>query len=137
MLGSNVAVLHGPGFLGCHFKHTLGTRRKGNHLTDGHHPASGRDRTLNDFGQLLKIESHILHDRNGNTLALADKPEQQMLGTHIVVAKSHRLFTGKLHDFFNAIRKHSIHNCTNSKRERTTLYLEFIKMHNKAVNQAG
>lgn len=73
MLRSDVAVLHGPGFLGRHFQNSLSTRCKGNHLPNGHHPTRGGGRPFDILRQFLKIHAQIFHDGDGHTLAFADQ----------------------------------------------------------------
>jgi len=63
-------------------------------------------------GKVVKLNTHAAHDRDRDAVAFLDQSEQEVLSAYIIVPQADRLLTGNLHDFFNAIGKHSVHHST-------------------------
>ena len=55
-----------------------------------------------DLGQL---DVHVLEDARGDTLALADEAQQQVLGADVVVVEPLRLFLSERQDLARALRE--------------------------------
>src|SRR5207247_8703894 len=54
---------------------------------------------------LFQIDVEIGQNRRGNAFALADQPEQDVLGADVLVMQTRRLFARHLQNFPNAIRE--------------------------------
>ena len=54
---------------------------------------------------LVEVDAQALQHAGGDALALADQPEEQVLGTDVVVAQPPRLVDGKLDDPLGARRQ--------------------------------
>src|SRR5207245_7898629 len=64
--------------------------RRQAHFTD-HRTIAPTDDELDRGPHLGELDVHVLQDARCHTLALADEPEQQVLGTDVVVVEALRL----------------------------------------------
>ena len=68
-------------------------------------PIAAADDELDGRPDLGQLDVHVLEDARGDTLALADEAEEQMLRADVVVVEALRLVLGKRQDLARAIRE--------------------------------
>ena len=68
-------------------------------------PVTAPDDELDGRPHLGQLDVHVLEHARRDALALADEPEQQMLGADVVVVEPLRLILRKRQDLARAIRE--------------------------------
>ena len=76
VFGADILVRHRPRLVGRYFQHFLRSRRKGQHLPDGHHAARRGDRFFYVCGKFLKVNAHAAQNRHRDAVTFFDKAEQ-------------------------------------------------------------
>ena len=105
MLGAHVGVIELPRLAHRQLEHLLGARCIGKVGTGRRRRFALLDRLLDLLLNLFQIDVEIGQHRRGDTLALADQTEQDVLGPDVLVMQTRRLFAGHLQNFPNAIRE--------------------------------
>ena len=103
MLRADVVVAEPAGFVDRELDHPLRSRRQADLADD--RPVAAPDDELDGRPDLGQLDVHVLEDARGDTLALADEAEQQVLGADVVVVEPLRLVLGKRQDLARAIRE--------------------------------
>ncbi len=85
MLGSNVVMIKGTGFLYRKFQHLLGSRSKRN-ISDYERVGTARQVLLQFGFNLIQIDTGFLQKRYRNAAAVLDDSLENMLGTQIFVS---------------------------------------------------
>ena len=83
--------------------HLLGARRQADIADD--HCLAAADDELDRGADLGQLHAHIAQHARGDAVALADQPEQQVLGADVVVVEALRLFLGERQDFPGPFRE--------------------------------
>ncbi len=89
VLCTDVVVAEAPGLVDGELDDALRPRREADFAHDWPIPAA--DDELDGSADLGQLDVHVLEDARGDTLALADEAEQQMLGPDVVVVEALRL----------------------------------------------
>ena len=93
VLGADVVVAEAARLVDRQLDHALRARREPD-VTDDR-PVSASDDELDGGADLGQFDVHVLEHARGDALALADEPEQQVLGTDVVVVEALRLVLGE------------------------------------------
>ena len=78
-------------------------------VPDGQRPAGRADRVLDGLLELEQVAPEVPEDLDGDPLALADDPEQQVLGADVVVPEPDRLLTGVRDHVADAVGEVAFH----------------------------
>src|SRR5581483_7724190 len=70
-----------------------------------HHPVATADDELDGRANLVELDAHVRQNLGGYPLALADQPEQQMLGSDVVVVKALGLLLREGEDLPRSLRE--------------------------------
>ena len=89
MLGADVVVPQPSRLVDGELDDALRARREPHFADDG--PVAPPDDEFDRGADLGQLDVHVLEDARGDALALANQPEQQMLGTDVVVVEALRL----------------------------------------------
>ena len=100
MLGADVVVTELTGLFQRQLQDALGAGCEGDLNSDK--AGSTADDFLNFNPGILEVDPHGLEHLGGNTCALADQTEKDLLGTNEVVTKPAGLFLGQ-HDHFDGL----------------------------------
>ena len=103
VLRADVVVAEPAGFVDRELDHAFRPRRQAD-LSDDR-PVAAPDDELDGRPDLRELDVHVLEDARGDTLALADETEQQVLGADVVVVEPLRLVLGECQDLARAIRE--------------------------------
>eukprot|EP00976_Prorocentrum_cordatum_P101218 1192534-Prorocentrum_minimum.AAC.1 len=95
MLGADVVVSQLTGLLQGKLEHTLGAGGERDLHRDEAGPAA--DDLLNLGTTLLQVQAHRLEHLGGNSGALADETQQDLLSAHVVVPQAPGLLLGQHH----------------------------------------
>ena len=103
MLGADVVVAEAAGLVDRELDDPLRARRQADLADD--RPIAAADDELDGGPDLGQLDVHVLEDARGDTLALADEAEQQMLGADVVVVEPLRFVLSKRQDLASAVRE--------------------------------
>ena len=103
VLGADVVVVEAPRLVHRQLDHLLGAR--GQPDVAGDRAVAAADDELDRAAHLVQVDAEIGEDLRRHALALTDEPEQQVLGTDVVVVEALRLLLGKLQHLAGALGK--------------------------------
>ena len=90
VLGPDVLVVEAPRLVDRQLDHLLGPRGQADLAHD--HAVAAADDELDRRAHLVELDAQVRQDLGGDALALADQPEQQVLGADVVVVEALGLF---------------------------------------------
>ena len=103
VLGADVVVAEPASLVDRELDHALGAGRQPDFADD--RPVATPDDELDCGPHLGELDVHVLENARRNSLALADEPEQQMLGADVVVVEPLRLILRKRQYLARAVRE--------------------------------
>ena len=103
VFGADVVVAQSARLINCELDDLLGPRREADLANDW--ALAPADDELNRLANLGQLDVEVLEDLRRNTLALADKAEQQVFGADVVVVEALRLVLGERQHLAGAIRE--------------------------------
>ena len=103
VLRADVVVAEPAGLVDRELDHALRARRQADLADD--RPVAAADDELDGGPDLGQLDVHVLEDARGDTLALADEAEEQVLRADVVVVEPLRLVLRKRQDLARAIRE--------------------------------
>ena len=114
VFGADVVVTEATGLVDREFDHALRARGQPDLAHNG--TVTTADDELDGSAHLRELDVHVLEHARGNTLALADKAQEQMLRTDVVVVEPLRFVLSKRQDFASAVRElvEAIHRIPNA-----------------------
>ena len=129
VLGTHVVVVVHAGLVDRELQHALGSGRERN-LADGQRPALGRDHVLHRLLDLVEVDPETLQGLRGDSFALTNDAEQEMLGPDVVVLHPAGLVAGQEEHLANPFREAVVHHssflssarpsCSRTKRARAS-----------------
>ena len=114
MLRADVVVTEAARFVDRQFDHALRSRRQPDLADD--RTVTAADDEFDGGAHLREFDVHVLEDARGNTLALADEAQEQMLRADVVVVEPLRFVLRKRQDLAGAVRElvEAIHRVPNA-----------------------
>ncbi|CAB4588332.1 unannotated protein [freshwater metagenome] len=122
MLGADVVVSELQCFAETQFEHLLGTRRERD--VAGRGCLALADDFLNLFANVVDRDGEFSKRLRGDAVALANKPEQDVLGSDVIVVELLCLFLGKHHDSTGPVGKSFKHLVISFTQVRGSLMRE-------------
>ena len=103
VLRADVAVVEAPGLFDGQLDDLLGARRQANLAAD--RLLAPADDELDRGANLVQLDAEVVEDLGGDTIALADEAEQQVLSANVVVVEALRFLLGKRQDSARSLCK--------------------------------
>ena len=103
MLRADVVVAEATRLVDRQLDDPLRPRRQAHLADDG--SVAATDDELDGGPDLGQLDVHVLEDARGDTLALADEAEQQVLGADVVVVEPLRFVLSKRQDLARTVRE--------------------------------
>ena len=103
VLGADVVVAQAARLVDGQLDDSLGARGQTDFADD--RAIAAADDELDGGAHLGQLDVHVLEDARGDALALADEPEQQVLGADVVVVEPLRFVLSKCQDLPRAVRE--------------------------------
>ena len=103
VLRADVVVAEAAGLVDRELDDPLGARRQADLADD--RPIAATDDELDGGPDLGQLDVHVLEDARGDTLALADQAEEQVLRADVVVVEPLRLVLSQGQDLARAVRE--------------------------------
>src|ERR1051325_1015145 len=105
VLGADVGVIQLAGFAHRELEHLLGARRIGQTVTGGRGRFPLLDGLFDLLLDLFEVDVEVGQNGRRHPLALADQPEQDVLGSNVLVVQPRGFFPRHLQDFPHTIRE--------------------------------